>query len=213
MSDPRSDLDIAVQRVRAGEMAAFADIYQHLSGPLLSYLMTQVRRRDDAEDLVGQVFLEAMRGIERFEGRSAEFRSWLFRIARDRAIDLARRQARRPEDPLESAGDRPAEGTGETQALARIERQRIWAAVARLPDAQREVIVLRLASGLSSAEIAQVLGKQVNAIKALQHRALGNLARDLQDESGVPAGKEAAPPDGGQPARAVPRQPPPTLQE
>ncbi|HVL88893.1 MAG TPA: sigma-70 family RNA polymerase sigma factor [Actinomycetota bacterium] len=169
----------ALGRVLAGDRNGFEDLYRVYAGPLLSFLATQVRRTEDAEDLVGQVFLEAMRGIDRFEGDAAAFRAWLFRIGRDRATDLGRRQSRRPEEPLEAAGDAPAEQGTEEQALAALERRRVWEAVAALPDAQREVIALRLGSGLSSGEIAEVVGKDVNAIKALQHRALGNLAKTL----------------------------------
>lgn len=175
----RDDPAAALERALGGDRTAFEDLYRAYAGPLLSFLSTQVRRSEDAEDLVGQVFLEAMRGIGRFEGDAAAFRAWLFRIGRDRATDLGRRQTRRPEEPLEAAGDAPAEQGTEDQALAALERRRVWEAVAELPDAQREVIALRLGSGLSSSEIAEVVGKDVNAVKALQHRALGNLARAL----------------------------------
>lgn len=195
------DLRPAVERAQAGDLSAFGEIYRILSAPLLSYLRTQVRNREDAEDLLGQIFIEAMRGIDRFEGGPGEFRAWLFRIGRDRAIDLARRLARRPEDPLETAPVRPADTLTDRTALKAIEREQVWQAVARLPEAQREVIALRLGAGLSGTEIAKILGKQINAIKALQHRALQNLARMLgtdRDEPGkrkpgvVPEGPESS---------------------
>lgn len=173
----------ALARATAGDRSAFEDLYRMYSGPLLSFLATQTRRIEDAEDLVGQVFLEAMKGIGRFSGDAAGFRSWLFRIGRDRAIDLGRAQSRRPEDPLESAGEVPAPGGTEHEAIASIERSRLWAAVRSLPPAQREVIALRLGAGLSSSEIAGIVGKDANAIKALQHRALGSLGRLLGAQS------------------------------
>src|SRR5438876_12320879 len=83
-------LDDAVARAISGEGRAFDEIYRVLSGPVYSYLTTQVRRREDAEDLTGQVFLEAMRGIRTFQGDASAFRGWLFRIAHNRAVDLAR---------------------------------------------------------------------------------------------------------------------------
>lgn len=192
----------ALERVLAGDRKGFEDLYRVYAGPLLSFLATQVRRTEDAEDLVGQVFLEAMRGIGRFEGDAAAFRAWLFRIGRDRATDLGRRQSRRPEEPLEAAGDAPAAHGTEEQALAALERRRVWEAVAALPDAQREVIALRLGSGLSSGEIAEVVGKDVNAIKALQHRALGNLAKTLGKQ--MPQMPPRSDPDAYPPA--IPRR-------
>lgn len=188
---------MAVRRVLAGDLDAFDDLYRIYAGPLLSFLATQVRRREDAEDLVGQVFLEAIRGIERFQGDAAAFRAWLFRIGRDRAVDLARRQSRRPEEPIEAAGDVPNERGTEDEALAAIERRAVRRAVMDLPEAQREVIALRLASGLSSGEIARVVGKDVNAVKALQHRALAGLAKALGKQKSRIASDPYPPPVPG----------------
>lgn len=169
----------AVARACAGEKRAFEDIYRVLAGPVHSYLLTQVRRREDAEDLTGQVFLEAMRGIRGFSGGASDFKAWLFRIAHNRAVDLARRHARRPEDPLEAAARVPDPAATDDRALDAIERERVWRAVGALPELQRRVLVLRLGSGLNSSEIARVLGKRTGAVKALQRRALAGLARTL----------------------------------
>lgn len=198
----------AVERALAGDRDAFADLYRIYSGPLLSFLATQVRRVEDAEDLVGQVFLEAMRGIGRFTGDAAGFRAWLFRIGRDRAVDLGRSLTRRPDAPLEAAADLAAPIGTEEQALAALDRARVWDAVRSLPGAQREVIALRLAGGLTSAEVAAIVGKEPNAVKALQHRALANLGRLLGKQTPQSGASAAAPGTGG-----VPAGPPPSLEE
>ena len=168
-------------RARAGDGPAFDDIYRALSGPVLSYLLSQVRRREDAEDLTGQVFLEAMRGVRSFSGDSSAFKAWLFRIAHNRAVDLARRISRRPEAPLEEVELLPDPARTEDVAVAGLESERLWRAVQALPEQQRRVLVLRLGAGLSSPEIARVLGKRIGTVKALQHRAVTALARALRD--------------------------------
>lgn len=185
-------LEEAVARARAGDGRAFDAIYRSLSGPVFSYLATQVRRREDAEDLTGQVFLEAMRGIRAFVGDASAFKGWLFRIAHNRAVDLSRRLARRPESPLEDARDVPEPWATDDRALARVAKERLWRAVERLPEQQRRVLTLRLGAGLSASEIGQVLGKRTGTVKALQHRALLALSRDLSDlgaatEDGLPS--------------------------
>jgi RNA polymerase sigma-70 factor (ECF subfamily) len=172
-------LQDALTRAQAGERDAMAALYRAYSGPLLAYLVTQVRRREDAEDLLGEVFLSAMRDLGRFEGDLSGFRAWLYRIASNRAVDLARRNARRPEDPLAVAVERPADADPASDALGRVDRERLWRAVMALPEAQRRVVAMRLAGGLSSPEIAEALGKPVGAVKALQHRALANLSKSL----------------------------------
>jgi RNA polymerase sigma-70 factor (ECF subfamily) len=174
-----SDLADALARARAGHRDAMADLYRAFAGPLLSYLTTQVRRHEDAEDLLGEVFLSAMRDLSTFSGDIAGFRAWLYRIASNRAIDLARRNARRPEDPLAPAFEQPSPDDPASDAVRSLEKERLWAAVEALPTAQREVLTLRLAGGLSAPEIAEVLGKPVGAVKSLQHRALANLTKAL----------------------------------
>jgi RNA polymerase sigma-70 factor (ECF subfamily) len=174
-------LEDAVARAIAGDGRAFEEIYRHLSGPVYSYLSNQVRRREDAEDLTGQVFLEAMRGVRTFSGDASAFKGWLFRIAHNRAVDLARRLARRPEATLDEAESIPDLIGTEERAIAGVARSRVWQAVRALPEQQKRVITLRLGAGLSAREIADALGKRVGTVKALQHRALVTLAKTLKD--------------------------------
>lgn len=176
-----SSLDDAVARAIGGDGAAFEEIYRALAGPVYSYLSNQVRRREDAEDLTGQVFLEAMRGVRTFSGDAAAFKGWLFRIAHNRAVDLARRLARRPEATLDEAEALPDIVETEERALAYVASSRVWQAVRALPEQQRRVITLRLGAGLSAREIAVALGKRVGTVKALQHRALVTLSKVLKD--------------------------------
>lgn len=181
-TDPLED---AVARARSGEGAAFDEIYRILSGTVYAYLASQTRRREDAEDLTGQVFLEAMRGIRGFSGDASAFKGWLFRIAHNRAVDLARRLARRPEESLEAAQSLPELLGTEERAIAGIEIERLRRAVLALPEQQRRVLVLRLGAGLTSREIADALDKRIGTVKALQHRALASLARALREVGDV----------------------------
>jgi RNA polymerase sigma-70 factor (ECF subfamily) len=178
-------LDDAVARAIAGDGRAFDEIYRALAGPVYSYLATQVRRREDAEDLTGQVFLEAMRGVRTFTGDSSAFRGWLFRIAHNRAVDLARRLARRPETNLDEAESIPDAVATEDRALTGVAYTQVWRAVQALPEQQRRVIVLRLGAGLTAREIAEALGKRLGTVKALQHRALVTLSKTLKDLEGA----------------------------
>jgi len=184
------DLQDALARAQAGDRSAMTELYRAYAGPLLAYLSTQVRRREDAEDLLGEVFMSAMRDLGRFEGNLSGFRAWLYRIASNRAVDLARRTARRPEDPLAIAIERPGDADPASEALGRVDRERLWRAVMALPGAQRQVVAMRLAGGLSAPEIAEALGKRVGAVKALQHRALLNLTKALGGPyPGAPKGR------------------------
>jgi RNA polymerase sigma-70 factor (ECF subfamily) len=184
------DLQDALVRAQAGDAHGMADLYRAYSAQLLAYLATQVRRREDAEDLLGEVFLQAMRDVPSFEGNVGGFRAWLYRIATNRAVDLARRNRRRPEEPLAIAIEQPGSADPAGEALGRVDRERLWRAVTALPEAQRQVVAMRLAGGLSAPEIAKAVGKPVGAVKALQHRALVNLTKALGGPyPGVPEGR------------------------
>ncbi|MGZ4144244.1 MAG: RNA polymerase sigma factor [Actinomycetota bacterium] len=172
-------LDEALARAKAGERDAMAELYRAFAAPLLAYLNTQVRRPEDAEDVLGEVFVAAMRDLHTFVGDVGGFRAWLYRIATNRAVDLARQRSRRPEEPLAEDFDRPAASDPAAEAMGRVERDRLWVAVRALPNEQRRVVAMRLGGGLTSSEIAEVLGKPVGAVKSLQHRALANLTKAL----------------------------------
>ena len=148
-----------------------------MAGPLLGFLVTQTRNREDAEDLLGEVFLAAVKDIGRFSGDASGFKAWLYRIATNRSIDLARRRGRRPEHALPEDLLDPDDLQEQVERAGR--RTEVWRAVMALPDEQRRVIALRLTSDLPAAEIADLLGKTTGAVKALQHRAMANLAKAL----------------------------------
>jgi len=174
------DLDEAVRAAKAGDRDGTGVLYRAYAPALLAYLLGQTPSHQDAEDALGEVFVAAIRDINRFTGDAAAFKGWLFRIATNRAIDLARRRKRRPEHALNEPALPAAEDDPEREALAAAERARLWRAIRALPAGQRDVLTLRLSAGLTTAEIADVLGKRANAIKALQHRALLRLARELR---------------------------------
>lgn len=173
------DLDDALDAARSGDRDGIAALYRAFAPALLAYLTGQTASRQDAEDALGEVFVAAVRDLGRFTGDAAAFKGWLYRIATNRAIDLGRRRSRRPEQPLDEA-DLPASAENpERAAIAAADRARLWKAIGELSEAQRQVVTLRLSAGLSTAEIADVLGKQANAVKALQHRALLRLTQIL----------------------------------
>jgi RNA polymerase sigma factor (sigma-70 family) len=182
--DPDMDLDVAVDRARASDASGFDVLFRVFGPSVAGYL--RARNVSDPDGLANDVFLRAFRTIHTFRGDGARFRSWLFTIAHNTAIDDARRRRRRiAESPLERAPDPPG-GDVETEVMARLARERVDALLSGLSEDQRDVLVLRVVAGLSVEETAAVLGKSYEAVKALQRRGLAALRRAISLGEGVP---------------------------
>jgi RNA polymerase sigma-70 factor, ECF subfamily len=171
---------------RRREPAAVTRLYTAYAPALFRFFVAAVGDRLTAEDLTGEVFKSAIEGLPRFRGPVEALGGWLFGIARHDLSDYRRRQARSLVLPLDDLLEEAAAAGGamdpEELALDRVEGDRVLAALRQLTPDQREVLLLRLVVDLSGPEVAGILHKSTEAIKALQHRGLASLARLL----GVP---------------------------
>jgi RNA polymerase sigma-70 factor (ECF subfamily) len=168
---------------RRREPAAVTRIYTAYAPALFRFFMAAVGDRPTAEDLTGDVFKSAIEGLPRFRGPVEALGGWLFRIARHDLSDYRRRQVRNLVQPLEDLLEEAAAAGGavdpEELALDRVEGDRVLAALRQLTPDQREVLLLRLVADLTTPEVAGILHKSLEAVKALQHRGLASLARLL----------------------------------
>jgi RNA polymerase sigma-70 factor (ECF subfamily) len=174
--------DSVLEAARVGAEWAWEALYRNMSPAVLGYL--RARRAPEPEDLVGEVFLHAVRNLGSFSGDERSFRAWLLSITHHRLVDELRRRSRRPVHPAEhdvlvEAGHR---GDAEEEAVNRVEVRRALDAISRLSSDQQDVLLLRLVGDLSLEEVAAILGKGLSAVKALQRRGLAALARDISPE-------------------------------
>lgn len=156
-----------------------AELYHRHAPAIFRYVFFRMNDQSIAEDLTGDVFLEMVQTLHRYAERGTPFAAWLFRIAHDRVVDYHRRQARRPTEVLSEslADDAPSP---ETQVAHRAETHGLLTAMKFLTDEQRLVLQLRFVEGHSVETTARIMRKTPGAVKALQHRALGRLGRQLQ---------------------------------
>ena len=182
----RSALDAEralVERAAAGEREAMGLLYDGYLPRLYRYCLARVGNQPDAEDLAEEIFVKVLGAIGGFEwrplGESARspFGAWLFRIAHNHVVSFHRR-ARPPAAELTDAIRDERRGPLEL-AETKLTIEEVFEAVRQLSDAQRDVIVLRFASGLSVAETAELLGKQQTNVKVLQHKGVQRLKRLL----------------------------------
>jgi RNA polymerase sigma factor (sigma-70 family) len=153
------------------------DVYRDLAPAVLGYLRAQ--RVPDPEDLLGEVFVQVARDLRRVAGDDLAARRWVFTVARHRVIDDARGRARRPGMAAGPVPDMAAAADPEPMDPVLV------AALAELTVDQREVLVMRFVVDLPLDAVAQITGRTVGAVKALQHRGLAQLAVAVSPETQV----------------------------
>jgi RNA polymerase sigma-70 factor (ECF subfamily) len=177
-----------VSRAKAGDGAAFAELYDRYVDQTFGYIYRRVGHRQTAEDLTSDVFLRALRRLSSFEWQGVDLGAWIMTIARNRVHDhfkSARFRMERvvdqpPEDADQSVSDNP-----ERVAIGRDMARALGAALENLKDEHREVIELRFVHDRSVSDTAQIMGRTVGATKALQYRALRALAEQVKDTPGL----------------------------
>jgi RNA polymerase sigma-70 factor (ECF subfamily) len=167
--DPDERLLIA--RCNRGEQAAVAEVYRRHRGWVLALARRMTREEAEALDLMQETFLDL---LGRFPGfrLSSSLRAYLYPAIRHRAIDLARRR-----QWLESA-----EGCPEPSVTWRPPDTALGGLVERLPDAQREVVLLRFALDFQLDEIAEAQGVPLGTVKSRLHHALRTLKGQVEPE-------------------------------
>lgn len=168
-----------VDRARAGDEFAFAELYIRFFDRVHRYLVIALKNPDDALEAAQQVFLKLLEALPGHEPLREPFRAWLFRVVRNHAIDQQRRTATRAEaepDDAHSGLDgalvaRASEMVGHEGAGG------IRSLIAELPQAQQRVLVLRFVYEFTAPETAEALGTTADAVRHTQVRALKTLAR------------------------------------
>jgi RNA polymerase sigma factor (sigma-70 family) len=171
-----------LEAARVGADWAWEILYDDLSPVVYGYL--RARGATDAEDLVGETFLNVVRNIGTFEGDERAFRAWVIGIAHRRFVDQLRRDSRRPSTPVPLFDPEPSDGDNDPEevAIMRAEFARVMSVIRDLTPDQQGVLVLRLVANLRIDETAEILGKRVTAVKALQRRALAAVERRISRE-------------------------------
>jgi RNA polymerase sigma-70 factor (ECF subfamily) len=170
LEDERLMID-AAQRDRA----AFAPLYERYVDQIFAYAHTLTRNREIAEDVTAATFAKALEDLPRFEWRGVPYSAWLYRVA----ANIVARRSRRPA-ALELNGHEVAAGGSPEAIVEQREREsEVRAAVAGLPDDQRQAVLLRFGGDLRNREIAEIMGRSEGAVKLLTFRAVTSLRRQL----------------------------------
>jgi RNA polymerase sigma-70 factor (ECF subfamily) len=180
-----------VERFRQGERAAFEQLVRKYQKPIYFFVLRHVPDSDEAQELTQRAFIKAFGGLAGFRGQAA-FRSWLYRIAVNLALNHIRDQSKFARDvELEErpVGSRAA--TADDQLVAHEDQVRLREAVAKLPRKQRLTLELRVYEDLSFREVADILGTSEGAAKVNYHYAVKRLKEWLGEAAAVEEEKES----------------------
>lgn len=178
--DASAELSAILERARAGSSEAFTYLYEELAPAVAGYL----RHSGVAEvdEVTNEVLAQVHTGLPSFSGDWLGLRSWVFTIAHHRMVDHHRRVKRRPIEVAEDLAPEPVDGDVESEALDLLSAQRVQDLLTDLSADQRQVVLLRIVADLPLEEVATAMSKSVGAVKALQHRALAALRRQLDQQ-------------------------------
>jgi len=168
-----------VEAARSLDEAAWEELYRRHAERVYTYLLFRLRDQHVAEDLTADVFVRALVGIGGYTWRGTPFLAWLYLIAHNIATAYRRKAARTSEHLVQDA---PLDFEDQRdQAGIIVGQTDVFNAIRALTEDQQQVITLRFYVGMSTAELARVVGKQEGAVKALQSRALRSLRRLLSE--------------------------------
>ena len=174
-----SDADLVILAKDSKE--AFGVLYERYVEKIYKYIYYRTGNHQDAEDLAAGVFFRAMGHIADYTDRGVPFQAWLYRIAHNLVANWHRDRGRRKIIPLEEfvnsglSFDAPDSATEDKE-----ERAQLMGAIERLPDERQQLLYLKFVSGLSNAEVGEILDRTEGAIKSLYHRTLIALRDDIQ---------------------------------
>ena len=173
---------------RDGDGTAFEVLYGRWRGPLYRYFLRQCNHCGHADELFQDVFMSVIGAAAHYEP-TANFSTWLFRIAHNRLVDHWRRLGRSPVESLPSGDDgndceqdlpAPDSATPERQFESRELGKALITALGELPEVQREAFLLAEEGGLTLNEIAQVTGVGPETIKSRLRYAVAKLRNKLE---------------------------------
>jgi RNA polymerase sigma-70 factor (ECF subfamily) len=169
----------AIARAKEGDMSALHFLYVRYADDVYGYVRSIVRDSHEAEDITQNVFAKLMTAIHKYEQREVPFAAWIIRVARNMTLDHVRARRQIPFEEVRT-DDQGHEQIGFERS------QCIRDALKRLPQDQREVLVLRHIAGLTPGEIAERLGKSEGSIHGLHHRGRGALQHALREMQAAP---------------------------
>jgi len=178
-AEEKAHEQVLVLRCQANDDAAFTELFERYHGPLKYYVRRLLESPETADDVLQSAWVKVLRKIGRLRQPEA-FRVWLYRIARNEAFQILRRQQRWAEIEESLAEPVPEE---RDDAFAGEDAARVHAALEKLSPIHRDALVLRFLEDLSYQEIADVTGAELGTVRSRLYHGKRALRRILEEPS------------------------------
>jgi len=171
MLDGEHDL---IEKAVRGEAEAFGLLYDHYLPKIYRFILVKVGRREEAEDLTHQVFLNCWKHIPKYQSMGYPLSTLLYRMARNEVIDYVRTR-KNPISMEDAQIEIPVDQEVERNIDVSIDMHKVQSAIHILSSEQQDVILMRFVDELDNKEIAEILEKSEGTIRIIQHRAIKKL--------------------------------------
>jgi RNA polymerase sigma-70 factor, ECF subfamily len=174
------------RRLKARDERALGELYDQIAPWVLGLTFRILQDEDEAEEVVGDVFVQVWRHINQHDARRGPLVPWILSIARNRALDVLRRRRRwwRKTERIAQAQGAPEDNVASTPHEAAVPgwpvHREVHAALAALPEEQRHVVLLSYFEGLSHREIARRLKQPLGTVKTRMRMAQQRLTERLK---------------------------------
>ena len=176
----RKHQKLILSRIRQFDTQALTEVYDTFASRIYGYVYRRTGHVEIAQEITAETFHRLLVALKNRSGPRDNLSAWLYRVAHNLIVDYFRKDTQQETLELDEeslARSYPDQGQGDQRELAAKAR----AALQQLTALQQQVIVLRFLEGLSLKETAQIIKRDVSAVKALQHRALNSLRRLVEE--------------------------------
>jgi RNA polymerase sigma-70 factor (ECF subfamily) len=172
----------AVKKAQQGDVEAFGWLYDEFAQRIFRYVRLKVQNKQQAEDLLQEVFVKVHAGLKTLRIEDLNFSAWIYKIASNTINDYFRKNYRSPNlVPIEEHPDLPSSFSVEREYIALGERETLRKALLKLPENYRSVLQLRFVEDFTLTETAQILSKSNLAVRLAQHRGIKKLKEILKE--------------------------------